>query len=231
MRIDVNVDIGEGFAYDDELIKLATSANVCCGAHAGSRELTLETIEKCKRAGVRIGMHPGFPDRASMGRSLPRPDEADRWFESLLDQADSFMKAYKAAYFKPHGAWYNLLCSPSRIPNELNGMASGMLFGFCRRYVISPMLADCAPYEHLKLYGCPPIREGFADRAYDKRGFLVPRGQPEAMLEDPETIAKQVTKLALQCQSICVHGDSEGCTAILELVVKTLEDGGYEVGS
>lgn len=231
MPIDVNVDIGEGFDYDDELIKLATSANVCCGAHAGSKALTAATIEKCKKAGIRIGMHPGFPDRKSMGRSLPRAEEADLWFDSLLDQADHFVQLHKPAYFKPHGAWYNLLCAPSRTPNELNGMAAGMLFGFCRRYVLSPMLSDCAPYEHLKLYGCPPIKEGFADRGYDQRGFLIPRDEPGALLEDPEVISKQVANLALQCQSICVHGDSPGCVATLEIVVKALRDGGYEVGN
>ena len=67
-KIDLNVDIGEGFPHDRELLAFASSANVCCGTHAGSRELTIETVELCREHGLRVGAHPGYPDRASMGR-------------------------------------------------------------------------------------------------------------------------------------------------------------------
>ena len=33
--IDLNIDIGEGFAHDIELLDYATSVNVACGWHAG----------------------------------------------------------------------------------------------------------------------------------------------------------------------------------------------------
>ena len=64
-KVDLNVDIGEGFPFDAELLRFATSANVCCGAHAGSLKLTEETVALCRRNNVRIGAHPGYPDRAT----------------------------------------------------------------------------------------------------------------------------------------------------------------------
>jgi UPF0271 protein len=38
MRVDLNADLGEGSAGDEELLALVTSANVACGAHAGDTD-------------------------------------------------------------------------------------------------------------------------------------------------------------------------------------------------
>ncbi|NBU76995.1 MAG: LamB/YcsF family protein, partial [Planctomycetes bacterium] len=34
-RIDLNADLGEGDGHDCELLDLVSSANICCGVHAG----------------------------------------------------------------------------------------------------------------------------------------------------------------------------------------------------
>ena len=36
--IDLNADLGEGAGHDAELLQLVTSANICCGFHAGSED-------------------------------------------------------------------------------------------------------------------------------------------------------------------------------------------------
>ena len=96
--IDLNVDIGEGFAFDESLLEFASSANICCGVHAGSAELTRETVEMCKAKAVRYGMHPGYPDRASMGR-LTMPSGAERdYLGSIFEQAKSFSEFARPAY-------------------------------------------------------------------------------------------------------------------------------------
>src|SRR5436305_4254792 len=105
-RVDLNVDIGEGFPYDEALLAFATSANVCCGEHAGSWELTCETVELCKRKGTRIGCHPGFPDRAHFGRRVPARSEGDEYLSSIKLQVEHFLSRCQAAYLKPHGAFY-----------------------------------------------------------------------------------------------------------------------------
>lgn len=227
----MNVDIGEGFPHDAELLRYATSANICCGEHAGSWDLTSKTIELCRMRGVRVGMHPGFPDRDSMGRRSPTADELDGWFDSLMTQADRFLEAATPQYFKPHGAWYNLICAPRTEASEIHGAAAGIMFGFCQRYRIPPMLMADAGYGHLALYGCKPIREGFAERGYDDNGSLVRRGEPGALLTDREAIAAQVLNLAPKVDSICVHGDSPNCVETVRLVVDTLKSGGFQVTS
>src|SRR5476651_1132837 len=89
--IDLNVDIGEGFPYDRELLKFASSANVCCGVHAGSDELSRETVALCKTQRVRIGAHPGYPDRESMGRIAMQAGQERIYLNSIFDQVMRFL--------------------------------------------------------------------------------------------------------------------------------------------
>jgi UPF0271 protein len=58
----------------------------------------------------------------------------------------------------------------------------------------------------------------------------MPRSQPDAVLTDPDEIRAQVLELAPKVDSICLHGDTPGCLEFAEMVRKTLEDAGYEVG-
>lgn len=237
-KVDLNVDIGEGFAYDEALLEFATSANVCCGAHAGSRELTRATIELCRERGVRVGIHPGYPDRASMGREPTSLSEA---LASLETQLGGFAEG-EAAYVKPHGALYNLSAYARERPERVSK-------GSSYRPKIEPEAARIveAIFEHATprvLMGLPEtghellarragaafIREGFADRRYLPSGRLVPRSDEFALLNDRGEIADQVLRLAPEIDSICLHGDTPDCVEFAEFVVRTLTDAGYEVG-
>ncbi|MBI1757313.1 MAG: LamB/YcsF family protein [Fimbriimonas ginsengisoli] len=231
-RIDLNVDVGEGFGSDEALLDLATSANVCCGQHAGSWELTLRTIEHCNRKGVRIGVHPGFPDRDSMGRGeVPLP-QADGWFGELRAQVDRFVKEQHPAYIKPHGAWYSMLAWPENFRAALVGRAGATLASLCFTLEIPVMLFAGAPSTlTFRKIGCSVIDEGFADRGYTPDGQLVPRGQAGDLLDDPAQVMRQVLELAPQVESICVHSDSPNSLQLAELVLRTLRDAGFEVGA
>jgi 5-oxoprolinase (ATP-hydrolysing) subunit A len=249
--VDLNVDIGEGFPFDEQLLEFATSANVCCGEHAGSWELTLQTIEMCKRKGVRIGMHPGFPDRENMGRLAPKSmtgEEFVVWLTDLQRQQRGFLEHCLPAYVKPHGAWYNLVCGVPDVHDDVQTL----LYSYC----LGAMFAVGHPQPHTYMVlassslnrdwpdmparprrgeGRVPkptfIPEGFADRAYSPDGTLRPRSEPGAVLEDPEEIKAQVLRLAPEVDSICLHGDTPGCLEFAEMVRKTLEDAGYEVAA
>lgn len=220
-RVDINVDVGEGFAFDDELLRIATSANVCCGAHSGSVELSLETAEKCRSLGVRVGAHPGFPDRTTMGRgAFPLDDEPSRvaLLRSLMEQC----AVASWSYVKPHGALYNATTRP--------GPATVPLVAVLLHLGLPLMGMPGTHHEHIAFAAeVPFIREGFADRAYLPDGRLVSRTEPGAVLSDPDEIAAQVLVLAERVDSICVHGDSPGCVEIAALVRSTLERAGYEV--
>jgi UPF0271 protein len=73
-------------------------------------------------------------------------------------------------------------------------------------------------------HGLAGYHEGFADRAYQPDGRLVPRSQPGSVLSDPQQVAERALKMAtertvvavdgsllsLAVDTICIHGDSPG---------------------
>jgi UPF0271 protein len=250
-RIDLNVDIGEGFPHDEALLEFATSANVCCGEHAGSWLLTQATVELCRTRGVRIGAHPGYPDREHMGRRPMDIGEHSTYLRSIFDQVARFAKLVRPDYIKPHGAFYNQTAQvlpPSWVPTDDRwahlieedpiGQAIGAIpgagsLGMLLRVHRLPLmgLAGTAHEEIAKRAEVLLLREGFADRAYRDDGTLVPRSEPGAVFDDPATIRAQVLRLAETVDSICLHGDTPEALSFAELVAKTLIDAGYEVAA
>ena len=68
MDVDLNADVGEGFADDERLLDVVTSANVACGFHAGSAETMRTVCAAAAERGVAIGAHPSYRDREGFGR-------------------------------------------------------------------------------------------------------------------------------------------------------------------
>src|SRR5262245_18753510 len=52
MEIDLNSDLGEGCGQDAELMRLVTSANICCGMHAGDYATSFRALALADREGV-----------------------------------------------------------------------------------------------------------------------------------------------------------------------------------
>lgn len=250
-RIDLNVDIGEGFANDEALLEFATSANICCGEHAGSWELTGQTIELCKSKGVRIGVHPGYPDRPAMGRRPMEISEHTEFLRSIFEQVQRFATIVRPDYLKPHGAFYNQtaqILPPSWVPTDDRwkalitedpiGQALGAIpgagsLGMVLRIHRLPLmgLEGTAHEEIAKRAEVLLLREGFADRGYRENGTLIPRGEPGAVFDDPNEVQAQVLRLAPLVDSICLHGDTPDALEFAELVTKTLLDAGFEVAA
>ena len=113
MEIDLNSDLGEGSAFDEQLMRLITSANIACGFHAGDAVTAQATLATAARHGVHAGAHPGFPDREHFGRrELARSE--DEIFADTLYQVGALLALARAAgqtlwHIKPHGALYNWL--------------------------------------------------------------------------------------------------------------------------
>jgi len=249
--IDLNVDIGEGFPFDRELLSFASSANVCCGVHAGSEELSRETVALCKAQRVRIGVHPGYPDRESMGRASMEMGQERVYLKSVFDQLMRFKAYGEPAYLKPHGAFYNdtgvLLpknwrTSVKRIPPPTSAYeASGMFLSqypgvqslilLLRMYGLPLMGLEATAHKEIaQRAGQEFLREGFGDRRYTPDGTLAPRAHAGSVLHEPSVIQEQVIRLAPNVDSICLHGDTPQCLQFAELVFKTLVDSGYGVG-
>src|SRR5262249_34591138 len=68
-------------------------------------------------------------------------------------------------------------------------------------------------------------REGFIDRRYADDGKLVPRSQPDALLEEPEACAEQALRLARSgaVETLCVHGDGPNAVAVAREARSALE--------
>src|SRR4051794_33489468 len=108
MDLDLNCDLGEGAAWDAELMPLITSANVACGAHAGDAETAANTLRLAHHHHVRAGAHPGFFDREHFGRrELARTEQ--QIYDDCVYQVAALIGLARAvgtaiAYLKPHGA-------------------------------------------------------------------------------------------------------------------------------
>src|ERR1700751_2472020 len=113
--IDLNCDMGElpqaiPDGTQEALLRSITSATVACGGHAGDAQTMRATFEQALRAGVAVGAHPGYPDRANFGRlELKMPPEA--LAACVCEQVRALAEIAVAcgarlAHVKPHGALY-----------------------------------------------------------------------------------------------------------------------------
>jgi UPF0271 protein len=224
MIVDLNCDLGEGGGFDAELLRIATSANVCCGAHAGDEAGIRETLHMANDLGVVVGAHPGYPDREHFGRrnldfgTVEVLDLVARQVMQLIAWADHVGTAVR--YLKPHGALYNQACADERLASPIAVAAEQ--FGL-------PVLA--LPNSRLE-EACrgrvPFVREGFADRRYRADGSLVPRDEQGAIVTEIAEAVEQAKRLVseLGVRSLCVHGDHPEAVAFAREVRRALEADG-----
>jgi UPF0271 protein len=227
MEIDLNCDLGEGCPYDADLMPLITSANVACGAHAGDAGTAHAALDLAARHGVRVGAHPGFPDRVYFGRrELERTSR--QVFDDCVYQVGALTGLAKAAsvvvrYVKPHGALYNMACRDEDYARPVVDAAA--LFG------LAVMGLPGSRLEAASAGRCPFVAEGFADRRYQPDGSLVPRSQPDAFVHDPDEAVRQAERLVRDCgvQTLCVHGDNPQALAFVRALRAALERQGVAI--
>jgi UPF0271 protein len=224
--MDINSDMGEGFGAwdmgnDALLLDYITSTNIACGWHAGDPARMKKLVELATAKKVHIGAHPGLPDLVGFGRREMAISEQDA-YNYVLYQAGALQAFINAAgnrlhHVKPHGALYNqaakdmkLARGIARAVKDLGGNV--ILYGLAGSYLI-----DAA-----KELNVPVWQEVFADRKYTKEGFLVPRTQVGALIEDESEALKQVMSMAkegkviaidgseikIQADTLCIHGDN-----------------------
>jgi len=224
--MDINSDMGEGFGAwdmgnDAVLLDYITSTNIACGWHAGDPARMKKLVELATAKKVHIGAHPGLPDLVGFGRREMAISEQDA-YNYVLYQAGALQAFINAAgnrlhHVKPHGALYNqaakdmkLARGIARAVKDLGGNV--ILYGLAGSYLI-----DAA-----KELNVPVWQEVFADRKYTKEGFLVPRTQVGAVIEDESEALKQVMSMSkdgkvisidgneikIQADTLCIHGDN-----------------------
>jgi len=218
--IDLNADLGESAerwaaGEDIALLNVVTSANVCTGAYAGDDELIAATCAAAVECGVAVGAQVGYPDREGFGR---RPmefarDDLTREIGSQIAHLTERARAVGAevTYVKPHGALYHRVIHDADQRTALESAAGDL-----------PILGMAGTVF--------TWAEGFADRGYADETSLIPRGQPGALIADPEVAADQAVRLLhAGVDSICIHSDSPGALDIARAVRAALEAAGAEV--
>jgi UPF0271 protein len=219
--MNLNSDLGEGAGGDEAILRLVDSANVACGAHAGSVSISIATAWRCRELGVEVGAHPGFDDREQFGR-VELPLSAKEIEALIAFQVAGLAAVTPIAYVKAHGALYHRCQKDSAAADALARVAKSHGVGVLGQ----PGFEILAAAERA---GIPAYREGYADRRLMPDGSLAPRTQPDALL-NPEAAARQAVDLARsgQYDTICLHGDSEGAAELAAKVRQALRDAGVE---
>lgn len=219
--MNVNADIGEGAAEDEAVLASVDSANIACGVHAGSASIAIATAWRCRTLGLEVGAHPGYDDRSGFGR-VERSLGAEEIEALIAFQVASLAAVAPIAYVKPHGALYHRCQRDAAAADALARVAKSHEVGL----VGQPGFEIVAAAERA---GIPAYREGFADRLMLPDGSLASRSEAGAIL-NPDLAAKQALSLARsgRCDTICVHGDTQGAGQVAAAVRKALRDAGIE---
>ncbi|MDO5863041.1 MULTISPECIES: LamB/YcsF family protein [Paenarthrobacter] len=245
--MDLNADVGQSFGSwsmgdDASMLRLVSSANVACGFHAGDPLTMLDSCRAAFDLDVRVGAHVGYPDLAGFGsRALDM--SFDELFGDVLYQLgalDGVAHAVGASvdYVRPHGALYDRLVRDTEQAEAVVAAVHAYDPG-----LPALGLPGSAWLTLAEEAGHPVFREAFVDRAYNPDGTLVPRSQEGAVLQDSddavaqavrlatrgEVVAHDGTVVAVEADSLWIHGDTPEALAMAGAVRKGLERAGVEI--
>ena len=247
MRIDLNADVGESFgAYtlgnDAALMASITSANIAAGFHAGDPSVLRATIRLARASGVAIGAHPGFPDLAGFGRRELHvsPQEAEDFILYQIAAVAGVAAAEGAelAHVKAHGALFNMAARDRVLADALARAVAA--FDRSLRLFTPP---DSEMANAARALGLSVAIEVFADRGYEADGRLVSRRKTGAVIHDVKTVvaravslvadrtivAQDGSRLSVDADTICIHGDTPGSDRLAAAVRAGLEAKGIAV--
>lgn len=244
MRIDLNCDMGESFGvynlgYDEAAMPHVTSINVACGFHASDPSNMLKTIRQAKKYNLAVGAHPAFPDLVGFGRRVMAAS-AEEIYADVVYQIGALMAVCKAEgltlqHVKAHGALYNMAEKDIKVATAIAQAIKS----------VDPelyMLCSCGSVmvKAAQEVGIKYVEEAFADRAYTEEGTLVPRSKQGAVIHDIQEVVGRVldlvktgkvrtingSEIALNAQTVCVHGDTPGAVDMIREIRAKLEQEG-----
>jgi len=223
--VDLNCDMGESFGAwsmgaDSAVLEYVSSANIACGFHAGDPRVMHRTVADALEQGVAVGAHPSLPDLQGFGRRTMRVS-SDEVYDLVLYQVGAlagFCHALggRLSHVKAHGALYNMAAK--------DAVLAGAIASATRDFDPSLVLFGLAGGELIRAGRSAGLRvasEAFADRTYQPDGTLTPRSRPDAVIRDVATALAQVERMmregrvyaaggsdvAMEPDTICIHGD------------------------
>ncbi len=239
LTVDLNCDMGESFGTytignDAEAVKYVSSANIACGMHASDPTVMKKTVRLCRDHNVMAGAHPGYPDLAGFGRRQIEMED-DEIIDSVIYQVGA-LKAFTdhfgipLKHVKLHGALYHYALKKESlfldIVRALHKTFGDIIFLTLATSRSVMLKQSCASH------GIRLALEAFPDRAYTDEGTLLPRKHPEAVIRDPETIARRALmmvkergvtsvngrRIELEIDTLCIHGDNDASIRAASLI-------------
>ena len=136
------------------------------------------------------------------------------------------------SYVKPHGALYNQTAKDEKLARLIAQTVHKFDPHLKLMGLAGSLMLRIAEEE-----GLQTISEVFADRHYMPDGSLVPRSQPNAMVESDEEAIQQVLQMVtegqvkaidgslvpVKAESICLHGDNQHSLQFAARIVDELE--------
>lgn len=242
--IDLNCDVGEGAAWDAQILESVSSANIACGVHAGDPATMRATVALAIARGVAVGAHPGLADPEGFGRrAVPvSPEEA---YDLVSVQVAALAEVASASgtqlsHVKPHGALYNL----AAIEVDVAEAVARAVYDLDTRLVLFGLSGSWLLTAGQRV-GLKTASEVFADRGYLADGMLVPRAAPGALVTDLAEVVRRTVRMAregkvetvdggdieLRVDTICVHGDTPGAVDLARGVRLGLASNGFAIRS
>jgi UPF0271 protein len=246
-EIDLNSDVGESFGAwkmgaDDEVLAHVTSANIACGLHAGDPPTIARTVALCKKYGVAVGAHPGFPDLAGFGRRNLAMSPDDVYTSTLYQvgavQAFARAQGLPLHHVKAHGALYNLAAQDAELAYAVCRAVHDVDAALVVYGLAGSRWIEAAQRAQIRL-----AQEVFADRGYQDDGTLTPRTRADAMITEParaieqavgmvtrgEVIAVSGKRVPVTAQTLCIHGDQPGAAQFARRIRAALQEHGVRV--
>jgi len=235
-EIDINADLGEGFgsySLGDDLgiMSYVTSVNIACGFHAGDYMIMDRTIKQALEAGVKIGAHPGYPDRYGFGRR-PMVFSHEEIRAMLIYQIGALKCMVDCAgghlhHVKLHGALYHAVSHDK----DLADLVAKTIYDIDPDLILYGLSGSQMIHSGSEI-GLSVRNEVFADRRYTDTGDLLSRSVKGSVLKTEEDVIGQVqsivgsgyvitdsgNKLKLKGDTICVHGDTAESLALSKAI-------------
>ncbi len=245
--IDLNCDLGEwktseGASRDESIMPFISSCNIACGGHIGNEESMRSTIRLAERFGVKIGIHPSYPDKKNFGRVV-MDISTEELEESLLTQISTFKKYLDKEgamlhHIKPHGALYNQAAKDQRIAE--------IVISVIRQTALNVPIYLPPNSESKRIAieaGLKVVQEVFADRAYEEDLSLRDRTLEGAVIDDERDILIQLKSMVfknevltysgnnipISAETICLHSDTNGAVQLAKTIHKFLKNNGIEI--
>ena len=247
VSVDLNCDLGESYgAYcigqDEEIMTMVSSANVACGFHGGDPHVMRRTVALAKKKGVRVGAHPGLPDRMGFGRRQMDISPSD--LKDLMTYQIGALKGFveaagmKLQHMVQHGALTAMAENDEKLAAAIMDSVLEIDPEICYLAFEGSHIPEMARAKGLNVKML-----AFADRAYDQNKRLVSRKTPGAVIHEPARIIERIEQLISRGQittiegknvplafdSIMLHGDSPGAVDIARTVYQTVKDMGVAI--